>query len=165
MPVKTRRDNGMSADASAPETLDSLDIVSILDLLPHRYPFVMIDRVVSIERGLGATALKNVTINEPYFQGHFPKRPVMPGVLMIEAMAQTAAIVVVDALGGTTAEKLVYFMSVENARFRRPVGPGDQLKVQVTKLRSRGEVWKFQGVCRVDGATVAEAVFTAMITD
>lgn len=141
-----------------------LDIHDILRLLPHRYPFVMVDRIVDIEIGLRATGIKNVTINEPYFTGHFPSRPVMPGVLIVEAMAQTAGLVVVHSLG-EDKERLVYFMSVENAHFRRPVVPGDQMIINVEKLRSRGLVWKFKGVCEVDGNTVADAVFTAMIAE
>ena len=123
----------------------------------------MIDRVVDIVPGVKATGVKNVTINEPFFAGHFPERPVMPGVLIIEAMAQTAAVFVVHTLGPESEGKLVYFMSVDGARFRKPVEPGDQLHVEVTKQRSRGNVWKFTGKAKVDGNLVAEATYAAMI--
>ena len=143
----------------------SIDTDGIMRMIPHRYPFLMIDRVVDLIPGVGAVGIKNVSINEPYFQGHFPSRPVMPGVLLIEAMAQTAAVVVVHTLGESFHGKLVYFMSVESARFRKPVFPGDQLHVHVTRQRNRGNVWKFSGEAKVDGVLVAEAVYTAMILD
>ena len=143
----------------------SIDTDGIMRMIPHRYPFLMIDRVVDLIPGVGAVGIKNVSINEPYFQGHFPSRPVMPGVLLIEAMAQTAAVVVVHTLGESFQGKLVYFMSVESARFRKPVFPGDQLHVHVTRQRNRGNVWKFSGEAKVDGGLVAEAVYTAMILD
>ena len=145
--------------------LTSIDVEGIMRMIPHRYPFLMIDRVVDLETGVGATGIKNVSINEPYFQGHFPGKPVMPGVLLIEAMAQTAAVVVVHALGPQSEGKLVYFMSVESARFRKPVVPGDTLYVHVSKQRSRGNVWKFAGEAKVNGTLVAEAVYAAMIMD
>jgi len=144
-------------------TVDAIDVHRIMEMIPHRYPFLMIDRVVDIVPGVKATGVKNVTINEPYFAGHFPERPVMPGVLIIEAMAQTAAVFVVHTLGPESEGKLVYFMSVDGARFRKPVEPGDQLHVEVTKQRSRGNVWKFTGEAKVDGKLVAEATYAAMI--
>jgi 3-hydroxyacyl-[acyl-carrier-protein] dehydratase len=144
-------------------TVDAIDVHRIMEMIPHRYPFLMIDRVVDIVPGVKATGVKNVTINEPYFAGHFPERPVMPGVLIIEAMAQTAAVFVVHTLGVESEGKLVYFMSVDGARFRKPVEPGDQLRVEVTKQRSRGNVWKFTGAAKVDGKLVAEATYAAMI--
>lgn len=144
-------------------TVDMIDVHRIMEMIPHRYPFLMIDRVVDIVPGAKATGVKNVTINEPYFAGHFPERPVMPGVLIIEAMAQTAAVFVVHTLGAEAEGKLVYFMSVDRARFRKPVEPGDQLRVEVTKQRSRGNVWKFSGKATVDGKLVAEATYAAMI--
>jgi 3-hydroxyacyl-[acyl-carrier-protein] dehydratase len=144
-------------------TVDAIDVHRIMEMIPHRYPFLMIDRVVDIVPGVKATGVKNVTINEPYFAGHFPERPVMPGVLIIEAMAQTAAVFVVHTLGVESEGKLVYFMSVDGARFRKPVEPGDQLHVEVTKQRSRGNVWKFTGAAKVDGKLVAEATYAAMI--
>ena len=144
-------------------TVEAIDVHRIMEMIPHRYPFLMIDRVVDIIPGAKATGVKNVTINEPYFAGHFPERPVMPGVLIIEAMAQTAAVFVVHTLGTESEGKLVYFMSVDGARFRKPVEPGDQLHVEVTKQRSRGNVWKFSGKATVDGTLVAEATYAAMI--
>lgn len=143
----------------------SIDTEGVMRMIPHRYPFLMIDKIVDLIPGTSATGVKNVSINEPYFQGHFPSRPVMPGVLMIEAMAQTAAVVVVHALGPSFEGKLVYFMSVESARFRKPVFPGDQLLVHVARQRNRANVWKFSGEAKVDGVLVAEAVYTAMILD
>jgi 3-hydroxyacyl-[acyl-carrier-protein] dehydratase len=137
----------------------------IMEMIPHRYPLLLVDRVVNLVPGESAVALKNVTINEPHFQGHFPNYPVMPGVLIIEAMAQTAALVVVEALGKKAEGKVVYFMTIDNARFRKPVVPGDALYIHVTKIQSRANVWKFEGEARVDGKVCAEAVFSAMITD
>jgi 3-hydroxyacyl-[acyl-carrier-protein] dehydratase len=147
------------------ESPTEIDIEGVMRMIPHRYPFLMIDRVVDLVAGVGATGIKNVSINEPFFQGHFPAHPVMPGVLLIEAMAQTAAVVVVHSLGEAVEGKLVYFMSIENARFRKPVVPGDTLHVRVAKQRSRGNVWKFTGEALVDGALRAEATYTAMILD
>ena len=144
---------------------DTVDVTRIMQMIPHRYPFLLIDRVVDIVAGESATGIKNVSINENYFQGHFPRDPVMPGVLIIEAMAQTAAVLVVYTLGAAFEGKLVYFMSVDNARFRRPVVPGDCLHVHVTKQRNRGNVWKFEGRAEVGGQLAAEAVFAAMILD
>jgi 3-hydroxyacyl-[acyl-carrier-protein] dehydratase len=142
-----------------------IDIQRILEMIPHRHPFLMIDKVVDVVANECATGIKNVSINENYFQGHFPARPVMPGVLIIEAMAQTAAVLVVHTLGPESEGKLVYFMSVENARFRRPVFPGDRLDVHVVKQRNRGNVWKFEGRAKVGDNLMAEAVFAAMILD
>ena len=142
-----------------------LDIERIRAMIPHRYPFLMIDRVVEIIPDASAVGIKNVSINEPYFAGHFPQRPVMPGVLIIEAMAQTAAVLVVQTLGSGAEGKLVYFMSVDSARFRRPVVPGDTLRVRVTKQRNRLSVWKFFGQAHVEGHLVAEATYTAMLMD
>src|SRR5439155_18435755 len=139
------------------------DIGRIMQLIPHRYPFLLIDRVEQMQADMGAVGIKNVTINEPYFQGHFPGAPVMPGVLIVEAMAQTAAVLVVHTLGSAWEGKLVYFMSIDNCRFRRPVYPGDQLRIEVVKERSRGPVWKFQGTAKVSDKVVAQAVFAAMV--
>ena len=149
--------------ACADEQSTQLDIQRIMAMIPHRHPFLMIDKVIDVVANAQATGIKNVSINEPYFQGHFPTRPVMPGVLIIEAMAQTAAVLVVHTLGRESEGKLVYFMSVDNARFRRPVVPGDCLHVRVTKQRNRGNVWKFEGRAEVGGQLMAEAVFAAMI--
>ncbi len=151
--------------SSAPAVAAEIDILRIMQLIPHRYPFLMIDKVVDVAPGEAATGIKNVSINEHYFQGHFPQRPVMPGVLIIEAMAQTAAVLVVHTLGPESEGKLVYFMSVDSARFRRPVVPGDRLAVRVVRQRNRGNVWKFDGQALVDGKLVAEATFAAMIMD
>ncbi len=141
------------------------DIMRIMEMIPHRYPFLMIDRVVDIILGQSATGIKNVTINENYFQGHFPRKPVMPGVLVIEAMAQTAAVLVMETLEGASAGKLVYFMKIDEARFRKPINPGDTVLIHVNKLRHRGNVWKFSGEAKVDGTLMAEACFSAMIMD
>lgn len=143
----------------------SVDILRIMEMIPHRFPFLMIDRVVDLIPDKSAIGIKNVTINEGYFQGHFPRQPVMPGVLVIESMAQTAAVLVVETLEGAAAGKLVYFMTVEEGRFRKPVIPGDTLRVHVTKLRHRANVWKFSAAAKVDGVLVAEARFSAMIMD
>jgi 3-hydroxyacyl-[acyl-carrier-protein] dehydratase len=140
-----------------------VDVQRIMEMIPHRHPFLMIDKVIDMVANERATGIKNLSINENYFQGHFPARPVMPGVLIIEAMAQTAAVLVVHTLGPESEGKLVYFMSVENARFRRPVFPGDRLDVHVTKQRHRGNVWKFEGRAKVGDNLMAEAVFAAMI--
>lgn len=155
----------MSEQSQVRSEVDASDVLRIMELIPHRYPFLMIDRVIDIRRDETATGIKNVTINENYFQGHFPRRPVMPGVLIIESMAQTAAVLVVETLEGAAAGKLVYFMTIDDARFRRPVVPGDTLHVQVSKLRNRRNVWKFTGTARVNGTVVAEAQFSAMIMD
>jgi 3-hydroxyacyl-[acyl-carrier-protein] dehydratase len=149
--------------ACAEEAAIQIDVQRIMEMIPHRHPFLMIDKVVDVVADAQATGIKNVSINEPYFQGHFPSRPVMPGVLIIEAMAQTAAVLVVHTLGREAEGKLVYFMSVDNARFRRPVVPGDRLEVRVLKQRRRGSVWKFEGRAEVSGQLMAEAVFAAMI--
>ena len=142
-----------------------MDIAGIMSAIPHRYPFLLIDRVVDVVYGESAVGVKNVSINEGFFAGHFPNHPVMPGVLIIESMAQTAAVLVVETLGPDARGKVVYFMSIDSAKFRRPVVPGDQLRVHVTRQRRRGNVWKFEGIARVDGVIVAEAVYTAMIMD
>ena len=127
--------------------------------------WMWIDKVISFEPRTRLVAIKNVSINEPHFQGHFPRRPVMPGVLIIEAMAQSAAVLVVETLGKEFEGKLVYFMSVDRARFRKPVTPGDVMYVHVRKVRQRGPVWKFSAEARVDGTVVAEATYSAMILD
>jgi 3-hydroxyacyl-[acyl-carrier-protein] dehydratase len=151
--------------ADRPDGVKLLDIARVMHAIPHRYPFLLIDRMVDVVFGESAVGIKNVSVNEGFFQGHFPGHPVMPGVLIIESMAQTAAVLVVETLGPDAAGKLVYFMTIENAKFRRPVVPGDQLRIHVAKERRRGNVWKFRGVARVDGVSVAEATFAAMIMD
>ena len=149
--------------ACAEDQITQVDVQRIMEMIPHRHPFLMIDKVVDMVANERATGIKSVSINESFFQGHFPARPVMPGVLIIEAMAQTAAVLVVHTLGPAAEGKLVYFMSVDNARFRRPVFPGDRLDVHVTKQRHRGNVWKFEGRAKVGDNLMAEAVFAAMI--
>ncbi len=146
-------------------TIELIDIQRIMHDIPHRYPFLLLDRVVDVVLNTSAVGVKNVTVNENFFAGHFPNHPVMPGVLIIESMAQTAAVLVVETLGPDAAGKLVYFMSIEGAKFRRPVVPGDQLKIHIVKQRNRGNVWKFHAVARVDGTAVAEATYSAMIMD
>ena len=147
------------------KSVGDLDIDAIMRMIPHRYPFLMIDQVVDIVEDVRAVGVKAVSIGEPHFQGHFPERPVMPGVLIIEAMAQTAAVLVVATLGEAAEGKLVYFMSIDKARFRKPVFPGDTIYVHVDKERNRGNVWRFSGVAKVGDAVVAEAKFSAMIMD
>ncbi|WP_170984642.1 3-hydroxyacyl-ACP dehydratase FabZ [Rhodoligotrophos sp. lm1] len=154
----------MVTDVSKPG-LDAADINRVLQLLPHRYPFLMIDRIVDMDGDLSGIGIKNVTINEPYFAGHFPGAPVMPGVLLIEAMAQTAGGLVVASRGEEGQGKLVYFMTIDKARFRRPVVPGDTVKIHVQLLRKRANVWKYRGEARVDGRLAAEAEISAMLTE
>ncbi len=152
-------------DTMSPGVIDvaSIDIERIMEMIPHRYPVLMVDRMVEMVPDQRAVGIKNVTINEPHFLGHFPGKPVMPGVLIIEAMAQTAGILVVHTLGAEAEGKLVYFMSIDDARFRKPIVPGDQVHIHVEKQRRRGNVWKFSGEARVEGALCAEAVVSAMI--
>jgi len=142
-----------------------LDRERIMQMIPHRDPFLMLDKVVDVVANERATGVKFISPDEDYFKGHFPQRPVMPGVLIIETMAQTAAVLVVHTLGKAFEGKLVYFMSVDEARFRKPVFPGDTLSVHVTKQRNRGSVWKFKGEARVGDTLVAEAIYAAMILD
>jgi 3-hydroxyacyl-[acyl-carrier-protein] dehydratase len=154
-----------AVETSPERAVEQIDIARIMQAIPHRYPFLMIDRVVDVVRNASAVGIKNVSVNESFFQGHFPNHPVMPGVLIIECMAQTAAVLVVETLGPDAAGKVVYFMSIDGAKFRRPVVPGDQMRVHVVKDRNRGNVWKFSAVARVDGVSVAEATYAAMIMD
>ena len=142
-----------------------IDITRIMDMIPHRYPILLVDRIVDFVPHESAVGLKNVSFNEPHFQGHFPRMPVMPGVLIVEAMAQTSAILVVQSLGKEAEGKLVYFMTIDNARFRKPVTPGDSMYIHVKKERSRGGVWKFTGEAKVNDVLVAEATYSAMILD
>jgi 3-hydroxyacyl-[acyl-carrier-protein] dehydratase len=140
-----------------------ININEIKNILPHRYPFLLIDRVISLEKSKSAVGIKNVSANEQFFEGHFPGNPIMPGVLIVEALAQTAGI-----LANISAEKKykgVFFMSIERAKFRKPVVPGDQLRLEVELIKQRNTVQKFSGVAKVDDAVVAEAEFTAMMTD
>lgn len=156
---------GKGTGQAAGETMSTAQIMDVMRMIPHRYPMLLVDRVIDMVKGERATGIKNVTINEPYFQGHFPTRPVMPGVMVVESMAQTAGILVVHTLGPDAEGKLVYFMSIDEARFRKPIVPGDQVMVHVFKERSRGNVWRFRAEARVDGQLSAEATFAAMILD
>jgi len=143
----------------------SIDIERIMTMIPHRYPFLLVDRVEDMIPNQSAVGIKNVTFNEHYFHGHFPSSPVMPGVLIIESMAQTSALLVVQSLGVEAEGKLVYFMSIDGARFRKPVVPGDQMLIHVKKTRRHVKVWKFFCEVKVGEALVAEANITAMIMD
>ncbi len=158
-----------STDTPPPEDppidIAQIDVIALMKMLPHRYPMLLVDRLVDVRLGHSAIGIKNVTVNENFFQGHFPGHPVMPGVLIVEAMAQTAAALVFETLNLEHESALVYFMSVDEAKFRKPVVPGDQLRIHVIRDRKRGNVWRFAGTARVDGVTVAEALFTAMIVD
>jgi 3-hydroxyacyl-[acyl-carrier-protein] dehydratase len=149
----------------AGRTIELIDIQRIMHDIPHRYPFLMLDRIVDVVLNESAVGVKNVSVNESFFAGHFPDHPVMPGVLIIEAMAQTAAVLVVETLGPEAVGRVVYFMSIEGAKFRRPVVPGDQVRIHIVKERSRGNVWKFHAVARVDDVAVAEATYSAMIME
>ena len=149
------------ADA-APTTMEAIDIIGVMKLLPHRYPFLLVDRIIDIDGDRSATGIKNVTINEPHFQGHFPGQPVMPGVLIVEAMAQTAGAICIRNRG-SDMPSIVYFMTIDNAKFRRPVVPGDRLEIRVKKLKQRATIWRFACEALVDGAKAAEAEISAMI--
>jgi 3-hydroxyacyl-[acyl-carrier-protein] dehydratase len=145
--------------------LADLDAAAINRLIPHRYPFLMIDRVVEIFADTSAIGIKSVTVNEPFFPGHFPGHPIMPGVLIVEAMAQTAAALVAASVGADAEGKLVYFTTIEQARFRRPVVPGDQLRIKVIKQQKKLGIWKFAGLASVEDNTAAEAIISAKIMD
>jgi 3-hydroxyacyl-[acyl-carrier-protein] dehydratase len=155
----------VQTDKTSLAVATAVDIRRILQMIPHRYPMLMVDRVVDMQLDHSAVGIKNVSINEPFFQGHFPSEPVMPGVLIVEAMAQTAAVLVVATFGAQSEGKLVYFMSIDGVRFRRPVTPGDRLELYVEKIQSRANVWKFSGKATVEGKVAAEATFAAMIRD
>jgi 3-hydroxyacyl-[acyl-carrier-protein] dehydratase len=142
-----------------------IEIGRIMEMIPHRYPFLLIDQVVDVLPDSSAVGIKNVTVNEPFFQGHFPGQPVMPGVLIVEAMAQTAAVLVVHTLGKSSEGKLVYFATIDAARFRKPILPGHTVRIRVEKERNRGNFWKFNGEARVNDALMAEATFAAMIME
>ena len=152
----------MNKDISK-STVKLVNIEKIVNMIPHRYPMLLIDKVEDLILGESATGIKNVTANENFFTGHFPSKMVMPGVLMIESMAQTCAVLVIETLGRTAEGSLVYFMSVDGAKFRKPVIPGDQLKFHVEKIKNRANVWKFQCKGYVEDELVSEAVISAMI--
>ena len=141
-----------------------ISVEQIMKLIPHRYPMLLIDRVLEVDKEKAVT-LKNVTINEDFFNGHFPGKPVMPGVLIVEAMAQSAAVFINYAVQDNFDEKVVFFMSIEEAKFRKPVVPGDSMHLHVSLVKNRGAVWKMKGEARVDGKKVAEAIFSAMVVD
>lgn len=143
--------------------LDSADIMRVMELLPHRYPFLMIDRIVDIDGDNSGIGIKNVTVNEPHFIGHFPKQPIMPGVLLIEGMAQTAGAIVVASIAAGEPPELVFFMTIDKAKFRKPVVPGDTVEYHARKMKNRRNIWKFFVEALVDGSKVAEAEIGAMI--
>ncbi len=145
-----------------PTVLESFDLDRLLELLPHRYPFLMVDRIVDIDGDNTAVGIKNVTYNEPHFAGHFPGRPVMPGVLIVEGIAQTAGAICVASMNRTTPQ-MVFFMTIDEAKFRKPVVPGDVLEYHVKKLKQRRNIWRFAGEAKVGGTLVAEAVVSAMM--
>lgn len=142
--------------------LGAVEINELMRLLPHRYPFLLVDKIIEIDADNSAIGIKNVTINEPHFQGHFPSFPVMPGVLIIEAMAQTAGAICIRASGASDTA-IVYFMTIDNGKFRKPVVPGDRLEIHVRKLKKRGNIWRFACEAMVDGGKVAEAEISAMM--
>lgn len=146
-----------------PKSESTADLARIKRMIPHRYPFLLIDRVEDIRPNQSAVGVKNVTTNEPFFQGHFPEVPIMPGVMIVEAMAQTAGVLVVETLEMIDQDLLVYFMTLDKTRFRKLVVPGDVLELHVRILRGRGKIWKFWGEGKVHGTTVAEAEYSAMI--
>ncbi len=155
----------MEKTGGAGTGLSTADTRRVLQLLPHRYPFLMVDRIVDMKADESAVGIKNVSVNEPFFQGHFPGFPVMPGVLIIEGLAQTAGALCVNHLDTAYKPQLVYFMGIDRAKFRKPVLPGDQLHYHVKKIRSRGRAWRFYGEAKVNGQVVAEAEVSAMILD
>jgi 3-hydroxyacyl-[acyl-carrier-protein] dehydratase len=144
-------------------SLESADILEIMRALPHRYPFLLVDRITNIRGDESCVGVKNITINEPQFTGHFPERPVMPGVLLIEAMAQTAGVIVLRAQPPAERPKLVYFMTIDGAKFRKPVTPGDRVEFHMTKTAQKRNIWWYQGRALVDGALVCEAQISAMM--
>lgn len=166
MDSSERTDTAEAVAQAAGQAVETCDIARIMHAIPHRYPFLMVDRIVDMVRSQSATGIKNVSINENYFQGHFPLHPVMPGVLIIEAMGQAAAVLMVATLGeDSSRNRSVYFMSVDEGRFRRPVRPGDELRLAVSLQKARLGVWRFEGKASVGGQLAAEAVFSARLVD
>ncbi|MEQ1753169.1 MAG: 3-hydroxyacyl-ACP dehydratase FabZ [Micropepsaceae bacterium] len=155
----------MTEQAMNKQELESADVLRLMELLPHRAPMLLIDRMIDITSNVSATGVKAVSMSEPFFAGHFPGKPIMPGVLIVEAMAQTAGALVMHSLGAKAGDKIVYFMSIDKARFRHPVVPGDLLTLPVKMLKARIPVWRFAGEAYVDGKLCAEAEFTAMIAE
>ena len=152
--------------SEAPTTLQTADIMRVLELLPHRYPFLLVDRIIEIDGDNSCIGIKNVTFNEPQFTGHFPSRPIFPGVFLIEGMAQTAGAICVAAKMAQQAKpKQVFFMTIDKAKFRKPVVPGDTVEYHVRKIRRRANIWRFAAEARVDGGKVAEAEVSAMLVD
>lgn len=147
----------------AKKVLGSADILKILELLPHRYPFLLVDKIIEMDSDESCIGIKNVTFNEPQFNGHFPGQPVMPGVMLIEGMAQTAGALCVAAKLGQSSPRIVYFMTIDNAKFRKPVVPGDQVEYHLKKLKHRANMWWFKGEAKVDGKIVCEAELSAML--
>ncbi len=142
-----------------------MDVTAIEKILPHRYPFLLVDRVLSLEPMKTLVALKSVTVNEPFFAGHFPGHPVMPGVLILEALAQAAALLAKASMANDPGDKVTYLMAIDHARFRKPVVPGDRIELRVEVVKQKGAIWKEKGVAYVDGEVVAEAEFMAMLVD
>jgi 3-hydroxyacyl-[acyl-carrier-protein] dehydratase len=155
----------MGNDAAPDKTMVTLDIAKILELLPHRYPFLLVDRIEQVDGDESCVGIKNVTINEPFFQGHFPERPVMPGVLLLEGMAQSAGAICALAQGQDKALSSVYFLTVDKAKFRRPVVPGNRIEYHMKKIAKRKLMWWYRGEAMVDGQLVCEAEVGAMIAD
>jgi 3-hydroxyacyl-[acyl-carrier-protein] dehydratase len=152
------------SDATADvKQLDSVGIMEVMKLLPHRYPFLLVDRIIEMDKDESCIGVKNVTINEPHFQGHFPQQPVMPGVLIIEGMAQTAGALCVHSGAAGDTPNIVYFMTIDKAKFRKPVIPGDVLEYHMEKIKSRANMWWFKGTAKVSGQVVAEAEVSAML--
>ncbi|MEZ5839614.1 MAG: 3-hydroxyacyl-ACP dehydratase FabZ [Hyphomicrobiales bacterium] len=145
------------------QELRSVDLLQILKLLPHRYPFLMVDRIINMDGDRSGIGIKNVTFNEPHFQGHFPENPVMPGVLIIEGMAQTAGAMCVTSHKGSTKPKVVYFMTIDKAKFRKPVVPGDTVEYHLTKVKNCANMWWYRGEAMVAGVRIAEAELSAML--
>jgi 3-hydroxyacyl-[acyl-carrier-protein] dehydratase len=155
--------SGVAPEAGTP--LPDVDYAGVLRMLPHRYPMLLVDRVVELVARESAVGVKNVTFNEPYFPGHFPSDPIMPGVLLVEALGQTAAVLMIASLGTDTSDKSVYFMSIDGARFRRPVRPGDEVRLAVRLQKARLGVWRFEGQALVAGQVASQAEFSAKLVD